>query len=111
MNSATDLKAFADLRDASIRVTLEFQAKIIFKSLHSAFWSWKGSAYHILCAVEMLLKHGNEGLLNELLKPENMKKLAAYFDDKEHGLPIETQHLLAKHVYVRPYINFFQDKL
>ncbi len=108
MNSATGLNAFVELRDASIRVTFEFQAKNILESLHDAFWNWKGSAYHILCAVEMLLKHGNEGLLNELLTRKNMHKLTAYFNS---ALPIESRHLIAKHVYVRHFLNIFQDQL
>ncbi len=103
--SASGLKAFVDLRDASKFVTIEFKAKTIVDSLFNAIWQRQGSSYHILCAVDMLLSNGSEGLLNELLKPKNIQELAKCFDDKEHVLLMETQQLLAKRVYVGPFWN------
>ncbi len=111
ITSAAGLKAFVDLRDASKFVTNKFKAKTIVDSLFNAIWQRQGSSYHILCAVDMLLNNGNEGLLNELLKPKNIQELAKCFDDKEHVLLVETQQLLAKHVYVGPFRNSLKTNL
>ncbi len=92
-------------------VELEFQAKELLDSLFNAISQRQGNTYYVLCAVEMLLTNGNEGLLNELLRPKNTQELATYFEDGEHFLLMETQQLLARHVYVRPFIKVFQDLL
>ncbi len=105
ITSVAGFKAFIDLRNASMSVELEYQAKNILNRLYNAIWHWKGSAYHILCAVEMLLKHGNDGLLNELFMPKNIQELWKCFGSRKHYVPIETQQLLAKYVYVRHYMK------
>ncbi len=99
INSAKGLKSFIDLRDASSFVALDYQAKTILENLNNALSKRKISAYHILCAVEMLLHYGNKKLLNELLKPKHVPELLKYFAGNK---PMETQQMLAKHVYVRP---------
>ncbi len=98
-----------DLRDASMSVGWEFQAKELLDRLFNAIWQRQGSAYYALCAVEMLLNNGNEGLLNELLNPKNIQELAKYFDDRQQFLLLETQQLLAKYVYVRSFMKVFQE--
>ncbi len=108
INSATGLKAFSDLRDASSDVAVDYQAKAIHENLYFAISKRKISVYHTLCAIEMLLRHGKkDGLLGEMLKPKGVQELGKYLNIRIYGLPIETQQLLAKHVYVKSNMTLF----
>ncbi len=102
LDSANGLQAFVELRNLSWDIPPDQQANIIHDRLKKAVHNKKGSPLYTLCAVEMLLRHGGAGLLDELMNPENLHKLAEYFPPGRRPPKVEIQQLLARHIKVSP---------
>ncbi len=60
LKSADDLQAFVELRELSWDMPTVQQANIIYDRLYKAVYKKEGSPLYTLCAIEMLLRHGNE---------------------------------------------------
>ncbi len=102
MDSADDLKAFVELRQLSWSVPLDQQAKILLEKLNKAVHSNNGSPFNTLCAIEMMLRHGKAGLLDEIMHLENLHQLAEYFPPGRRHPKVEIQVLLARYIKVSP---------
>ncbi len=100
LDSAEDLQAFVELRHMSWNMPLDQQAQILHDSLNKAIRKNKGKILFTLCAIEMLLRHGKVGLLEELLNPENVQQLEEYFQTGRQCPTVEILQLLAKYVRV-----------
>ncbi len=105
MKSAEDLNAFADLRLLSWSIPLDQQATILHKRLNKAVYQNGGSPLYTLCAIEMLLRHGNAGLLQDLMRPEKLQTLANYFLPGSQPAKIEYLQPLARHIKVSPHLS------
>ncbi len=79
MTSAEDLHAFVDLWRLSWAIPLENQATILHQSLNETLCRNGDSPLYTLCAIEMLLRHGNGDLLQEIMSPENLQKIGRAF--------------------------------
>ncbi len=102
LKSADDLQAFVELRELSWDIPPDQQANIIYDRLHKEVYKKQGSVLYTLCAIEMLLRHGNAGLLEELMKSGNLHQLEEYFQPGGQSPKIEIQQLLARHIKVCP---------
>ncbi len=100
MKSADDLQAIVELRELSWDMPPDQLANIIYERLNKAVNKKEGSPLYTLCAIEMLLRHGNAGLLEELMKSENLHQLEEYFQPGWQSPKIEIQQHLARHIKV-----------
>ncbi len=102
MKSAEDLHAFVDLRRLSWEIPLEQQPTILHEQLNEAACRNGGSLSYTLCAIKMILRHRRGDLLQEIMSPENLQKLAEYVSSERHPFITEFLQLLAGHIKVRP---------
>ncbi len=98
--SADDLMAFVELRNMSWDIPQDQQATMLHKKLKKTVHKKPGSVLYTLCAIEVLLHHGNAGLLEELMKSGNLHQLEEYFQPGRRSPKIEIQQLLARHIKV-----------
>ncbi len=80
MKSAGDLHNFVGLWRLSWAKPLEHQATILHESLNETLRRNGGCPLYTLCAIAMLLCHGHGDLLQEKKSPENLQKLAEYYN-------------------------------
>ncbi len=102
LKSAEDLRAFIVLRQLSWDTPLDQQAKSLLETLNKAVHYNDGTPFYTLCAIEMLLRHGKAGLLDEILNPESLHQLAEYFPPGRRHPKVEIQLLLARYIKVSP---------
>ncbi len=105
MKSAEDLHVFADLWRLSWTIPLEQQATILHERLNKTVYRNGGSPLYTLCAIEMLLRHGNAGLHQEIMRPEKLQTLANYFLPGSQPAKIEYLQPLARHIKVSPHLS------
>ncbi len=105
LETADDLMAFVELRNMSWDIPQDQQAAMLHKKLKKAIHTKRGSVLYTLCAIEMLLRHGKAGLLEELMKLENIHQLEEYFKAVPQLPKVEIQQLLARHIKVSPRLD------